>query len=59
MKTIICDRCGKNVKLFDSINLDISSNNLFIRGNFDLCMDCYDELKKFIGDEEKYESGNM
>lgn len=59
MKTIICDRCGESVKLFDSVYLKLSSNKLWIRGNFDLCMDCYDKFKKFIGDEEKYESGNM
>lgn len=55
MKTIICDRCGKSAKLFDSVNLKLSSNKLFIRGNFDLCMDCYDKFKKFIGDEERNE----
>lgn len=59
MKTIICDRCGKSEKLFDSVNLKISSNKLWISGNFDLCMECYDEFKKFLGDEENNESGNM
>ena len=59
MKTITCDRCGESVKLFDSINLKLSSNKLWIKGNFDLCMDCYDEFKKFIGEEKRNESGNM
>ena len=59
MKTIICDRCGKSAKLFDSVNLKLSSNKLFIRGNFDFGMDCYDKFKKVIGDEERNESDNM
>lgn len=53
MKTIICDKCGKSEKLFDSVNLKISSNKLWISGNFDLCMECYNEFKKFLGDEKK------
>ena len=59
MNTITCDRCKKSAKLFDSVSLRLSSNKLWIRGNFDLCMDCYDKFKKFIGDEEKDESDNM
>ena len=51
MKTITCDRCGESVKLFDSVCLKLSSNKLWIRENFDLCMDCYDKFKKFM--EEK------
>ncbi len=59
MKTITCDRCGESVKLFDSVCLKLSSNKLWIRENFDLCMDCYEEFKKFIGEEKRYESDNM
>ena len=59
MKTITCDRCKKSAKLFDSVCLKLSSNKLWIRGNFDLCMDCYDEFKIFIGEEKRNESDEM
>ena len=56
MKTIICDRCGKSEKLFDSVNLKISSNKLWISGNFDLCMECYNAFKEFMEENEDKET---
>ena len=58
MKTITCDRCGESVKLFDSVCLKLSSNKLWIRGNFDLCMDCYDKFKKFMEEKAMEEKSN-
>ena len=56
MKTIICDRCGKSEKLFDSVNLKLSSNKLWIVGNFDLCMECYNAFKEFMEEIEDKEA---
>lgn len=58
MKTIICDRCGESVKLFDSVCLKLSSNKLWIRGNFDLCMDCFADLEKFMEEKTMEEKDN-
>lgn len=56
MKTIICDRCGESVKLFNSVCLKLSSNKLWIRGNFDLCMECYNAFKEFMEENEDKEA---
>ena len=56
MKIIICDRCEKSEKLFDSVNLKISSNKLWINRNFDLCMECYNAFKEFMEENEDKEA---
>ena len=56
MSVKVCDRCGKSKKLFDSVNLKISSNKLWISGNFDLCMECYNAFKEFMEENEDKEA---
>ena len=63
MKKLCCDRCGKEIKP-RSILRRHQSHETFLRAEFnwwgtsnnhyDLCYDCYSELKKFMNDPTTY-----
>lgn len=57
MNAIICDRCGKIIKINGTLKRDITiriinpntTNKKMSRGSIqDLCQDCYDDLKNWF-----------
>ena len=61
MNVLICDKCGRRIdgNSYERIQITRIDERRRLPVTYDLCMDCLADLRKFMGEEKRNESGNM
>lgn len=57
MNVLICDKCGRHIdgKIYERIQITKMIEWKHLPVTYDLCMDCFANLVKFMGEEKRNE----